>query len=213
MKSHTVLVALLAVACGGETSQLQPAAAEGATSEMSAEHRAALDAIEAATLKYAEASAALADGFLRDPGGRCVTAEEVGAPAELGAMGVHYIHPARLGLNPEAVPVDGSDPVIDWTQPEVLVYEPQADGSEKLVAVEYLVFKAAWDGAGNAAPPNFFGIPFIRMIDDPNTEIDEAHEFMPHYELHIWSGRDNPNGRFAEFNPAVTCAHLAGHAH
>lgn len=213
MRNRTALVALLAVACGGETDELQPASAQGATPVMSAEERAASDAIDAATLKYADASAALADGFLRDPAGMCVTAAEVGAPAELGAMGVHYVHPARLGLKMDAAPVDGTDGVIDWTQPEVLVYEPQADGSEKLVAVEFLVFKAAWEAAGNTAPPNFFGTEFFAMEDDPNTEMDEAHEFMPHYELHIWSGRDNPNGRYTEFNPAVTCAHAAAHAH
>ena len=45
-------------------------------------------------------------------------------------------------------------------------------------------------------------------------EGDEAHNFMPHYDRHVWVHRDNPNGVFAPFNPAVTCAHHeGGHSH
>jgi hypothetical protein len=31
--------------------------------------------------------------------------------------------------------------------------------------------------------------------------------FEPHYDLHVWLYRDNPNGMFAQFNPNVSCAH------
>ena len=45
-----------------------------------------------------------------------------------------------------------------------------------------------------------------RLIDNPaTTDVDEAHGFMPHYELHVWLYRDNPNGTFAQFNPNVSC--------
>lgn len=47
------------------------------------------------------------------------------------------------------------------------------------------------------------------MADDPNTSADEAHAFTPHYELHVWVHRDNPQGLFAEFNPGVTCDHAS----
>lgn len=194
---------LLPAACGpGET----PPPADTTDSQASAEEMA-WATIDAAVERYADATAAVADGFIRDPAGHCVTADMVGLPAADGAMGVHYLHPARLGLDPESVPVNGSDGVVDWGQPEVLVYEPQPDGSERLVAVEYLVFQAPWREAGHASPPNFFGEPFVAMADDPSTEADEAHGFEAHYELHIWVPRDNPTGRFAEFNPAVTCEH------
>jgi hypothetical protein len=43
------------------------------------------------------------------------------------------------------------------------------------------------------------------MADDPATPTDEAHGFEPHYELHVWTHRDNPSGMFAEWNPNVTC--------
>jgi hypothetical protein len=45
------------------------------------------------------------------------------------------------------------------------------------------------------------------MVDDPDTAIDEAHNFEPHFDRHVWLYRENPNGMFAQFNPAVSCAH------
>jgi hypothetical protein len=50
------------------------------------------------------------------------------------------------------------------------------------------------------------------MADDPLTAIDEAHNFMPHHDRHVWLYRENPNGVFAPFNPRVTCKHH-GHSH
>jgi len=43
------------------------------------------------------------------------------------------------------------------------------------------------------------------MFDDPKTAIDEAHNFEPHYDRHVWLYRPNANGMFAQFNPTVTC--------
>jgi hypothetical protein len=48
------------------------------------------------------------------------------------------------------------------------------------------------------------------MTDDPTTEADEAHMFAPHFDRYVWIYRDNPNGVFAPFNPAVTCVHHRG---
>ena len=210
---YAVLVTVFAVAaCGAganETAQTEEQAAEP-TQEVSGEAEA-LTMLASMAEKYADASAAVADGYMRDPSGACVTADMVGLPAETGAMGVHYIHPEYLGLTPESVPVGGTDGAIDWSRPEVLVYEPQADGSEQLVAIEYLVFADAWSAAGNTDAPTFHGTPFVTMIDDPSTEPDEAHGFAGHHELHIWIPRENPTGRYMEFNPAVSCEH-APHA-
>lgn len=176
-----------------------------------------LATIRAATARYADVQLALADGYIADPSGTCVDAKMVGAPAELGAMGLHYLHPARLGISAPPAPgtrLSGADATLDWSQPEVLVYEPQADGSLKLVAAEYMVFKSAWEAAGNQGAPTFFGTPFFSMADDPATPMDEAHEFEPHYELHLWVHRENPLGAYMEFNPAVTCpAPAAAHNH
>ncbi len=80
----------------------------------------------------------------------------------------------------------------------------------ELVAVENLVFIESWEAAGHTSPPVFLNTEFNKMVDDPETEVDEAHMFAPHYDLHVWLYRDNPNGVFEQYNPMVTCAyHMA----
>jgi hypothetical protein len=79
------------------------------------------------------------------------------------------------------------------------------------VAVENLVFISAWEEAGNSAPPSFHTSTFNRMVDDPATEVDEAHGFAPHYDKHVWLYRENPLGVFNPMNPDVSCEH-ATHA-
>jgi len=71
----------------------------------------------------------------------------------------------------------------------------------------------AWEQAGNMAPPSYQGVPYDLMADDPMTTIDEAHNFEPHYDRHVWIYRDNPNGVFAQFNPNATCKYHLGGAH
>ena len=53
-----------------------------------------------------------------------------GRPASDGAMGVHYLRPDLLGvIAPPSPRVDGNGTHIDFRQPAILIYEPQADGS------------------------------------------------------------------------------------
>ena len=173
-----------------------------------------LDAIRAATVRFKDVKVAVAEGYVADPTNMCEAAESMGKPAELGVMGIHYVRPDLLGITAPPNPrVDGNGRHTDFTKPSVLIYEPQADGSLALVAVENLVFKAAWEQAGNTEPPSYQGIPYDTMIDDPATAIDEAHNFAPHYDRHIWLYRNNPNGIFAQFNPNATCKHHKGNTH
>jgi hypothetical protein len=131
----------------------------------------------------------------------------MGRPAELGAMGIHFFRPDLLGITEPPDPrVDGTGVHTDFLQPSIL-YEPQADGSLELVAVENLVFAEAWKAAGHNASPSFHDVAYDTMVDDPATAIDEAHLFEPHHDWHVWTYRENPNGVFAQFNPAVTCEH------
>jgi hypothetical protein len=165
-----------------------------------------LDQVRAAVQKYQDVKAAIADGYIQDPSGMCETAEMMGKPAKLGAMGVHYFRPDLLGITAPPNPrVDGNGTYTDFHHPAVLLYEPQADGSMKLIGVENLVFEKAWKTAGHTQPPSFHGVPFDHMVDNPATPLDEAHGFMPHYDRHVWVIRDNPNGVFAQYNPNVTC--------
>ena len=147
-------------------------------------------AARAATDRYHDISLAIADGYgeFRDAAGiACI--EQPG----VGAMGVHYVRGSLVG-----------DTVLDPTQPEALVYEPRPyRGGYKLVALEYIVFKDAWDRVhgANAAPPQVFGQPLLLS----------SHSFVtngpsiPHYELHVWLHSDNPNGMFAPWNPVIGC--------
>jgi len=50
-----------------------------------------------------------------------------------GAMGIHFVNGNFVG-----------DTVLNPLQPEALVYEPGEHGQLKLVALEYIVFQAAW---------------------------------------------------------------------
>ena len=141
----------------------------------------------------------------------------MGRPESLGAMGIHYFRPDLLGITaPPSPRVNGAGTHTDFRKPSILIYEPQEDGKLELVAVENLVFAAAWRDGGKTAPPTFHGVPYDSMMDDPNTTIDEAHMFEPHFDRHVWIYRKNPNGVFAQFNPAVSCANhrgAKGHTH
>ncbi len=171
-----------------------------------------LEAVRAATERFQDVKVALAEGYVADPD--CVTADMMGLPKEVGAMGVHYFRPDMLGITAPPNPrVNGTGTHTDFLKPAVLIYEPQADGSQQLVAVENLVFKKAWHAAGNNTPPSFNGVPYDLMADDPKTEADEAHKFEPHYDRHVWLYRDNPKGVFTPFNPEVTCQNFKGAGH
>jgi hypothetical protein len=164
--------------------------------------------VRKATLRFRDVKVAEAEGYIRDPANMCETAEMMGLPKAAGAMGIHYFRPDMLGVSAPPNPrVDGNGTHANFSNPAVLIYEPQASGALELVAVENLVFAKAWADAGNTELPTFHGKPFDRMADNPATELDEAHNFMPHYDRHIWLYRENPNGIFTPFNPNVTCEH------
>jgi hypothetical protein len=170
-----------------------------------------LAAIRAATERFQNVEVALAEGYVRDPTDMCDTADMMGRPAGYGAMGIHFFRPDLLGITAPPNPrVDGNGTHTDFNRPAILIYEPQADGSLALVAVENLVFQRAWHAAGHTERPTIHGRSYDVMADDPATQIDEAHGFEPHYDQHIWLYRDNPRGTYEPFNPNVTCRHHRG---
>ncbi|HET9984325.1 MAG TPA: hypothetical protein VFQ38_12085, partial [Longimicrobiales bacterium] len=148
---------------------------------------AALADVRAATERFRDVRVALAEGYVRDPMDVCDSAELMGRPAELGVMGIHFFRPDLLGITgPPSPRVKGTGTHTDFRKPAILIYEPQADGSLELVAVENLVFIEAWEAAGHVEPPSFQGVRWDRMVDDPATAVDEAHMFEPHYDRHVW---------------------------
>lgn len=199
-----VLALGLATSSGAAQAPMKVARANqgGGSSEPS------LEQVRKATERFRDVNVALAEGYIRDPANMCVTAEMEGRPAEEGAMGIHFFRPDLLGITGPPNPrVDGTGTYTDFSKPSVVIYEPQADGSLELVAVENLVFIKAWEAAGNKQPPSFHGKAYDRMVDDPATEADEAHGFEPHYDRHVWLYRENPRGVFVPFNSAVSCKH------
>ena len=88
-----------------------------------------IKAVKAATAKYQDVNVALAEGFIPDPSGHCISAAAEGLPPEWGAMGIHYLNMAKLKITAAEPRVDGDGTHTDFTAPGVLLYEPQADGS------------------------------------------------------------------------------------
>lgn len=99
----------------------------------------------------------------------------------LGAMGYHYGREWPWDLK------------VELTEPELLMYEPGPDGQMRLLGMEYIVPRAAWDEVSPSAPPMLLGQQF------------HPHPSLPIYKLHIWLWRDNPRGTFADWNPRVSC--------
>jgi hypothetical protein len=219
IKFTTALLALAAATAAADLPLIQVASAadELKSSSLPAPGEPSLAEVWAATERFRDVNVALAEGYVRDPLNLCETAEMMGRPAELGAMGIHFAREDLLGITSPPNPrVDGTGTHTDFLTPAILIYEPQSDGSLELVAVENLVFAEAWKMAGHDAPPSFHGVTYDTMVDDPATEVDEAHLFEPHHDRHVWIYRENPNGVFAPFNPAVTCVHHqvgTGHRH
>ena len=94
-----------------------------------------------------------------------------------GGMGVHYINESLL------------DASVDIARPEALVYELDGHGAiTGLVAHEYIVPVDAWT---QTSPPKLVGVDFHR------------HPTLPLWVLHTWIWKDNADGVFADWNPAV----------
>ena len=136
---------------------------------VTADQQRDLNALYGATYAYADFSAAQAAGY---------TEKLTDCMADAsGGMGYHYGKVANI---------DGEARLLE---PEILMYEPQADGSLKFVGIEFVVPLSA-----SATPPSLFGLQFHR---------NEAFQL---WVLHVWMYRDNPSGMFTDWNPNVSCA-------
>ena len=109
-----------------------------------------------------------------------------------GGMGIHFLNPSLL---------DGN---VDAATPELVIYEPTANGRMRLVAVEYLVLKSAWEaahGGPGAGSPSLFGREF-ELVPAGN-----RYGLPDFYELHAWIWKHNPLGMNNDWNPTVNCAY------
>ena len=124
----------------------------------------------------------------------------------LGGMGHHYINPRLLGITaPVDGRINGTGTYTDVEPPPILLYAPDGKGGLKLVGIELLVFAEAWH-ASNKNAPKYRGREYNYMADNSATPQDEAHGFMPHYDLHIWLFEHNPSGLYAQWTPALSCS-------
>ena len=144
-----------------------------------------LSTARAATAGYHNIDAAVDNGyglFTDAQGIACIDNPGV------GGMGIHYVNLPLV--------LSGT---IDAASPQALVYEPQANGRLRLVAVEYIAFQATWD-AKHTSPPSLFGQQFTL------TPAGNRYGIPAFYELHAWLWKHNPLGMFDDWNPLVSCA-------
>jgi hypothetical protein len=137
--------------------------------------------VRRATRAYKDVKAAEAAGYV--PAGPCTE------DPKYGGMGFHYENLALI-----------EDGELDPLRPELLVYQPAANGKLRLGAVEYFQVDGDQDLATDDDRPWLFDVPF----DGPMLGHNPA---MPiHYDLHVWLYRHNPAGIFAMWNPNVSCS-------
>lgn len=86
---------------------------------------------------------------------------------------------------------------LSYDQPQVLFYRRTASDGLELAGAEWFVPTDSTD-----EPPKLFG-------GDDRTTLEAMAGHYPdqprHYGLHGWLFSENPNGRFATFNPAIRC--------
>lgn len=171
----TIVAALLA-ACASDTTPTASApqsthAHRSAPGELAAEQLEGVARVRRATNGFHNLANAHAAGYTMQFPAGC-------AQSPAGVQGFHYLNP---GL------VDGQ---IELLRPELVMYEPQPDGSRQLIGVDYVVPFTQWT---DAAPPTLLGVPFMR------------NEGLGVWALHIWAWRPNPSGMFAMWNPNASC--------
>ncbi|RWC93392.1 MAG: hypothetical protein E5V58_20890 [Mesorhizobium sp.] len=133
------------------------------------------DKVRAADSRFEDVAVAKAEGYAPIPCASGITG---------GAMGIHYVNAAYL-----------KDDAVDVTKPEAVMYEPVADGTLRLIAVEYITAKGPASLEGQLfnfnSAPNRYGLGAF-------------------YELHVWAWKQNPTGTFADMNPNVSCDAMKG---
>src|SRR5262249_38681008 len=111
-----------------------------------------------------------------------------------GAMGLHYVNMGLVATG-----------VIDPKKPQIVIYEPLADGRLKLIGADFLVDQLQWDSDPlHSGPPQLMGQLF-HLFPEPNRF--GLHSF---YTLHVWAWKDNPNGAFVNWHPNVDCQQYRG---
>jgi hypothetical protein len=137
--------------------------------------------VRESTERFRDVSVAEREGYRLQFG--CVSGPDY------GAMGLHYVNGDFVG-----------DDVLDPTHPEIVIYEPTADGRLRLIGADFLVLKQVWDAAHPDGPPQLMG-QLLHLWEAPN-----RFGLPEFYTLHVWAWKDNPNGAFVNWHPKVSCS-------
>lgn len=154
------------------------------TEQKKADAGALIKIVRQSTERFKDVHVAENEGYALMFG--CVTGPDA------GAMGLHYVNGNLLSLNE-----------LDPTRPQIVIYEPQSDGSLRLIGADFIVFADAWDKK-NQGPPQLMGQLF-HYFESPN-----RFGLPAFYTLHVWAWKDNPNGAFVNWHPNVSCQHFSG---
>lgn len=157
------------------------------SAQMQAQHSQAselLRIVRRSTERFQDVSVAEHEGYELQFG--CVTGPDS------GAMGLHFVNGALVNAN-----------VVDPTRPQIVIYEPTANGKLRLIGADFLVFAEAWD-AKHVGPPELMGQLF-HHFESPN-----RFGLPAFYTLHVWAWKDNPNGAFVNWHPQVSCENYSG---
>src|SRR6266536_4349605 len=104
--------------------------------------------VRESTERFKDVSVAEREGYALQFG--CVSG------SDSGAMGLHYVNGALVGSG-----------VIDATHPQIVIYEPTADGGLKLIGADYLVLADMWNAQHPEGPPQLMGQLF-HLFESPN---------------------------------------------
>lgn len=133
----------------------------------------AVERVRVATERFHSLETARAEGWTDQVPAGCAESPE-------GAQAFHWLNPALV------------DAEVDPLRPELLMYEPQEDGSMELIGVDYVIPFDQWT---LDQPPTLLGQELMR------------NEPLGVWAIHIWAWRENPSGLFAPWNPDVSCEH------
>ncbi len=159
-----------------------------------------LDSVRAATEKYRDFNAAIADGYVQ-------------AGGVVPNMGAHFINEARI-----------NDGVLNVEEPEFVLYDRDKDGQWRLVGTAFVLPREGGPqspakAAGDAHPEGFEGpldnwhvhyqlctLPdgAFRTLSQGACE-ERNGMFTPSFGwmIHAWVHDDNPMGVFSMWNPNV----------
>jgi hypothetical protein len=160
------------------------AADDSAHAAHAAPPNALVKLVRQVTAPYRESAAAEAAGYTLTFG--CVSGPDS------GAMGLHYVNLPLV--------LDGE---IDASHPEIIIYEPVANGGTRLVGADDLVFADEWDKTHTSAP-ELMGQKF-QQFDAPN-----RFGLPRFYTLHVWAWKSNPTGTFVNWHANISCDAFTG---